>query len=310
MLISNEDVIKIAKSLEFDLIGFAVAEPLDEEVRRLKTWLSKGYNHAMDYMERNIEKREDVTKILDGAKSVISLGLNYYKNGEYSGDPAFGKVSRYAWGTDYHFVIWKKLEEFSEELKKLNPEVQIASYVDTGPVMDKVWAVRAGNGWLGKHTNVISREIGSWFFIATIITDMEFEPAIPQTDLCGSCTACLDACPTGALVEEYVLDASKCISNLTIENRGEIPAEFKGKFDGWIFGCDICQDVCPWNNKFGRETASAEFQDSTNIELNLEDVTQMTNSEFRKEYISSPINRARLKGMKRNAEFLRNSNKV
>lgn len=203
----------------------------------------------------------------------------------------------------------EKLERFSEELKKFYPEIKIASNVDTGPVMDKAWSVRAGNGWLGKHTNVISKEIGSWFFIATIITNMEFESGIPETDLCGTCTACLDACPTGALINEYVLDATKCISNLTIENRGEIPEQFKGKFDNWIFGCDVCQDVCPWNNKFGRETTSTQFQDRTNIELNLSEVTQMTNSQFRNKYISSPINRARSKGLKRNAEFLLNSKK-
>ena len=245
MKLTNQIVRELAFKLGFDLIGFSEAVKLNEETDRLKLWLEKGYHHKMSYMEKNVDKRTDVKKILSSAKSVISLGINYYKNDDYENCEDLGKVSRYAWGKDYHLVIWDKLKTFSEEVKCIEPEAELISYVDTGPVMDKAWAVKSGLGWLGKHTNVISREIGSWFFIANIITNLEFESAIPQTDLCGTCTACIDACPTNAIVDEYILDAGRCISNLTIENKGEIPEDFKGKFENWIFGCDICQGRLP-----------------------------------------------------------------
>jgi epoxyqueuosine reductase len=170
--------------------------------------------------------------------------------------------------------------------------------------MDKVWAKHGGLGWVGKHSNIINQQIGSWFFIATIITNYEFESSSIVTDHCGSCTACIDACPTDAIVEPYVVDANKCISYLTIENKGEIPSEFKGKFNGWIFGCDICQDVCPWNKKFATETLVEEFRSAENKEIELATVNKLTNSQFKKKYLTSPISRARLKGLKRNAEFL------
>jgi epoxyqueuosine reductase len=254
-------------------------------------------------MERNFEKRKDVRNILQDAKSVVSLGLNYYTPDNYPEKENAGKVSRYAWGKDYHLIIWEKLYLFSEELKEIDAGFDSASYVDTGPVMDKAWAVNSGIGWLGKHTNVISKEIGSWFFIANIITNREFFYNEPIQDFCGECTACIEACPTDAIVDEYVVDANRCISNLTIENRGEIPQEFKGKFDNWIFGCDICQDVCPWNGKFPQVTNEKDFRPKNEI-LNLDEVKKMTNSQFKRRFAESPVKRARLKGLKRNAEFL------
>ena len=250
MRLTNQIVIQKVKAIGFDLVGFAEADILKGESEKLQQWLEKKYHAGMDYMGSNFEKRKDVKRILPNAKSVISLGLNYYTPDSYSNDKAVGKISRYAWGKDYHLIIWAMLDELEEELKKIDPQFESISYIDTGPVMDKAWAVHAGIGWLGKHTNVINREIGSWFFIANLITNYEFEYNEQIPDFCGSCTACIDACPTDAIIQEYVVDANKCISYLTIENKKEIPEEFKSKFDNWLFGCDICQDVCPWNQKF------------------------------------------------------------
>jgi len=304
MKITNEIVHHKAITLGFNLVGFSKAEALTEEIDDLKSWLDMDYHSGMSYMERNIDKRQDVSLILNNAKSVISLGMNYYVEGEFTNSPKFGKVSRYAWGKDYHLVMWEKLDELITELKEIDPEFEAKSYVDTGPVMDKVWAKHGGLGWVGKHSNIINQQIGSWFFIATIITNYEFESSSIVTDHCGSCTACIDACPTDAIVEPYVVDANKCISYLTIENKGEIPSEFKGKFNGWIFGCDICQGVCPWNKKFATETMVEEFRSVENKKIELTIVSELTNSQFKKKYLTSPISRTRLKGLKRNVEFL------
>ena len=225
--------------------------------------------------------------------------------GKHSEDSTKGKVSRFAWGKDYHFIIWDKLDELIESLKSIDEKFEAKSYVDTGPVMDKTWAVHSGLGWQGKHSNIINPKMGSWFFIATIISNYNFSVNKIVTDHCGKCTACIDACPTNAIVEPYVVDANRCISNLTIENKGEIPVEFKNKFEGWIFGCDICQEVCPWNQKFSTATQIEEFQQGKNREIELQSVSGLTNSTFKKKYVSSPIYRAKAKGLKRNAEFLK-----
>jgi epoxyqueuosine reductase len=302
-LLTNDILIEYSKSLGFDLIGFAPAEKLFSEAEHLSEWLQKKFNAGMTYMERNYEKRLDVNEILPGARSVISLGLNYYKNNTYSNSEDHGKVSRYAWGKDYHFIMWEKLDSLLKKLKEIDPAFEAVSYADTGPVMDKAWAVRAGLGWLGKHTNVINKEMGSWFFIAAIITNYEFTYSPMVEDFCGSCTACLDACPTNALTP-YFLDANKCISYLTIENKGDIPREFNGKFDNWIFGCDICQEVCPWNKKFSVESSVDEFQPE-NITISLEEAAKMDEQEFNLRFKESPIKRTKLKGLKRNAAFLK-----
>lgn len=307
MEITNQIVEEKARQLGFYLIGFAEAAILEEETTNLEKWLSKGLNSKMSYMERNLEKRRDIKKILPNAKSVISLGLNYFVEGEYSKSDDFGKVSKYAWGKDYHYVIWEKLDKLISELQTIDKAFEAKSYVDTGPVMDKVWAVRSGLGWQGKHSNIINPQMGSWFFIATIITNSNLTMSNIITDHCGKCTACIDACPTDAIVEPYVVDANKCISNLTIENKGEIPSEFKGKFDNWVFGCDICQDVCPWNKKFATETQISEFKNGENKEIELQSVSELTNSQFKKMYFSSPIYRTKAKGLKRNAKFLESS---
>ena len=304
MKITNEIIVQKAKSNGFDLVGFAKADELKEEISHLEEWLVKGYQAEMSYMGNNVDKRKDVSNILQNAKSVISLGLNYYHNIKFSNNPGTGKVSRYAWGKDYHLIIWEKLSRLESELKEIDNNFESKSYVDTGPVMDKVWAVKSGLGWMGKHTNLINKEFGSWFFIATIITNFEFDYAIPIPDFCGTCTSCIDACPTDAIVNPYIVDSNKCISFLTIENKNEISDEFKGKFNNWIFGCDICQDVCPWNIKFSQETSSEDFNHPENMELNLNEVLEMSEEEFKSKFFNSPVKRTKLSGLKRNAKFL------
>ena len=305
MIVTNETIIEKAKSLGFDLIGFAPAEELKNEIKKLETWLKKNFHADMGYMDRNLEKRKNVRNLLPSARSIISLGINYYTPEKYSNDKNKGKISRYAWGKDYHLIIWEKLDKLVEALQAVDPLFEAKTYIDTGPVMDKAWAVKSGIGWLGKHTNVINKEFGSWFFIANIITNSEFKYSLPVEDFCGSCTACIEACPTKAIVDEYILDASKCISYLTIENKKEISKKFKGKFDNWIFGCDICQDVCPWNNKFSRVTKQTEFFPiNENKEIHISEILSLTKEEFNRRFKDNPVKRAKLSGLKRNAAFL------
>jgi epoxyqueuosine reductase len=303
MSLTNQIVIEKAKEIGFDLVGFSKAEILSQETKNLHLWLSNGYHATMEYMTKNFEKRKNVNQILNSAKSVISLALNYYTDRMHSNQIGYGKISRYAWGKDYHLIIWDKLELLEEELKKIEPGFESISYVDTGPVMDKAWAVKSGIGWMGKHSNVISREIGSWFFIATLITNWEFENTIASKDFCGDCTACIAACPTDAIIKDYVVDSNKCISFLTIENKGDISQEFNGKFDQWLFGCDTCQDICPWNKKFAVNSRVREF-DPVKTEINLDEIMKLSNNEFKTQFEVSPLKRAKLKGLKRNAEFL------
>jgi epoxyqueuosine reductase len=304
MIITNKILVEKAKEFGFSKIGFARADLLEKEAGRLNHWLSSGYNAGMKYMERNSEKRRDIKNILPDAKSVVSLAVNYFTKDFHKEEEGFGKVSRYAWGKDYHLIIWDMLEQLEDELKKIDSGFECKSYVDTGPVMDKAWAVKSGIGWMGKHSNVITKEMGSWIFLATIITNYEFDYNEPMNDFCGTCTACIDACPTKAIVNDYVVDAKKCISYLTIENKGEISNEFKGQFIGWIFGCDICQDVCPWNKSFAEETVINEFKSKQNKELNLKTILEMREDDFKMKFEESPVKRAKLDGMQRNAKFL------
>jgi epoxyqueuosine reductase len=299
----NQIVISKAKELGFDLIGFAKADLLETETSNLQQWIAKGYQASMSYMERNFNKRKNVKEILPLAKSVISLAMNYYTPENFSNEKDKGKISRYAWGKDYHLVIWQKLEQLEKSLKKIDSDFESLSYVDTGPVMDKAWAVRSGIGWLGKHTNVINRNFGSWFFLATIITNYEFDYSHIEVDLCGSCTACIDACPTNAIVQQYVIDSNKCISFQTIENKEEIPKELKGKFDNWIFGCDICQDVCPWNKKFSVPTTVKDFY-PLKKEITFDEVMNFNKTTFRETFSERPIERTKIKGLQRNAKFI------
>ena len=302
----KQKIISKATALGFDLIGFAKHQILENEVENLEDWLTKGYQAGMNYMERNVEKRKNAAIILEDCKSVISLGMNYFVDEDFDENENSSKVSRYAWGRDYHYTIWEKLDELIEFIKKTDPKFEAKSYVDTGPVMDKAWAVKAGLGWQGKHSNIINRELGSWFFIASIFTNHDFiEYNIPIQDFCGSCTACLEACPTDAIVEDYVVDSNKCISYLTIENKNEIPDKFVSKFENWIFGCDICQDVCPWNIKFAEDTHISDFLTIQNKSLVLDEIKELTNEKFKDKFFESPIVRAKIKGIKRNADFLK-----
>lgn len=302
-LITNEIVRHTAKIIGFDLVGFAKVEKLESEIRNLENWLGKNYQAGMNYLERNLNKRTDPREIMPDAKSIISLGLIYNTPFNHSEDKKLGKVSRYAWGKDYHLVIWEMLDQLENELSSIDSNFKSISYVDTGPVMDKVWAVKGGLGWMGKHTNVINRDVGSWFFIANIICNYEFEYSEQIPDFCGDCTLCIDACPTEAIVQPYILDSNKCISYQTIENKNEIPMELKGKFDNWLFGCDICQDVCPWNKKFGTLTLVNDFN-PVNKELSYSEVMEMDEESFKQRFAESPIKRTKLSGLKRNAKFL------
>jgi epoxyqueuosine reductase len=305
--ITNKKVIELARVYGFDLAGFARVEPLDEEYARLEEWVNKKYYAAMEYIPRNLEKRKDVRTILPEAKSVISLGMNYYNEEKYEDKVGYGKISRYAWGKDYHIIIWEKLESFIEDLQAIDPEIKVIEYVDTGPVMDKAWAVRSGLGWMGKNSNIISKELGSWFFIATLITNYEFDYSVRVQDLCGKCRACIDACPTEAIVNDHVIDANRCISFLTIENKGEIAQEFKGKFENWLFGCDACQDVCPWNIKFALTAREEELAREIVKELSFTEIEKLDETEFKKRFENSPIYRAKLSGLKRNANFIKDT---
>jgi epoxyqueuosine reductase len=304
--LTNELVIEKAKAAGFNLAGFAPYRILEEEGKHLEEWLSLKYNSGMKYMEKEPGRRIDISKVFPEVKSIISLALNYYTGKEFESIENSGKISRYAWGKDYHLIMWEMLDNLISDLKEIDPEFKALSYVDTGPVMDKAWAAAAGIGWMGKHSNIINNESGSWFFLATVITNYEFTPSQIIPDHCGTCTACIDACPTNAIVNDYVVDANRCISYLTIENKGDIPDEFKGQFDNWLFGCDICQEVCPWNKKFPEPTHIKEFYPSEGSQqINLDEIKNLSPEEFKERFSDSPLKRAKLKGIQRNAEFIR-----
>jgi epoxyqueuosine reductase len=296
-----------AHALGFSHVGFAPAEQLTEEGEALRRWLDLGYQAGMRWMERDTEKRCDPSLVLPGARTVISLAHNYYTAQQHSGHEAAGKISRYAWGDDYHTVVERKLGQLEQRINELAPTEKSRRYVDTGPVMDKAWAVRAGIGWLGKNGNVITRDYGSWVFLAEILTTLpvDYDTAIP--DYCGSCTACIDACPTQAIVSPGVIDSGRCISYMTIEHRGdELPLEEGMDMQQWVFGCDICQDVCPWNS-FAKESDEPAFLPrSWNIDPPLIELASLDDEEFRSRYKGSAIKRCKPAGLRRNARIVLN----
>ena len=249
-----------AKRLGFLSCGISNAGFLEDEAPRLEQWLRQGHHGSMTYMERNFDKRLDPTKLVPGAKSVVSLLYNYFHK-ESQSDTSAPKISKYAYGKDYHVVIKDKLHELMQVLEEEIGEIHGRVFVDSAPVLDKAWAAKAGLGWIGKHTNLISKQAGSFYFIAELIIDLPLEQDAPVTDHCGSCTACIDACPTQAIVAPYQVDGSKCISYFTIELKEAIPQEVKGQFDNWAFGCDVCQDVCPWN-RFSTPHQEPQFEPS------------------------------------------------
>lgn len=296
-----------AKALElgFSSVGIARAESLEVEGVRLQQWLSRGYHGTMEWMQKDPEKRAEPRKILPNAHSVVSLALNYFISISHSKDLQTGKISRYAWGDDYHLVMTSRIQQLVDCIKSEKPDAEARLYVDTGPVMDKAWAVRAGIGWMGKHTNVITKEYGSWVFLGEIILDLELEYDEPMADFCGTCTACIQACPTDAIVEPYLLDSTRCISYLTIEHKGPIPDDLKPKFDNWVYGCDICQDVCPWN-RFQQPTDEKSFiPRSENLEPRLDDLTRISAEEFTRRFKKSPIKRTKREGIVRNAKAVK-----
>ena len=297
-----------AKNLGFMFCGIARAEFLEEEAPRLETWLNKGMHGEMRYMENHFDKRLDPRLLVDGARSVISLGLNYYTE-DTQHDQSAPKISRYAYGADYHHIIKDKLKQLLQVINQKIGEVNGRAFVDSAPVLDKAWAKKTGMGWIGKNGNLISKKSGSFFFLAELIVDIELEYDIePTADHCGSCTRCIDACPTEAIVAPYIVDGSRCISYLTIELKNELPAEFKGKMDNWMFGCDVCQDVCPWNRFSVLHNEPAFAPHPELMSMNDTDWQEITQDVFQKVFKNSAVKRTKFSGLKRNIEFLRTVN--
>lgn len=293
-----------AQELGFDFCGISKAEFLEEEAPRLEAWLNKNYHGKMAYMANYFDKRLDPRQLVEGAKSVITLILNYYPEKQLPQESEDLKLSKYAYGKDYHFVMKDKLKGLMEMISEEIGEVNGRVFVDSAPVMDKAWAKKSGVGWVGKHTNLINREIGSFFFIGEIICDLELQPDGAIKDYCGTCTRCIDACPTDAIVEPYLVDGSKCISYYTIELKEAIPDEVKGKFENWIFGCDICQDVCPWNS-FARPHTTPEFNLNPQLaEFTKKDWEEITEELFQEIFRRSAVKRTKLEGLRRNVGFV------
>ncbi len=293
-----------AKRLGFLSCGISKAGFLEEHAPRLEKWLKQGMHGEMKYMENHFDKRLDPTKLVEGAKSVVSLLLNYYPE-QNQKDTSAPKISKYAYGTDYHFVIKDKLKQLLQFIQEEIGEVNGRAFVDSAPVLDKAWAAKSGLGWMGKNTNLITQKVGSFYFIAELIIDLELQYDAPTTDHCGTCTACIDACPTQAIVEPYVVDGSKCISYFTIELKDNIPVSYKGKFDNWMFGCDVCQDVCPWN-RFSKPHNEPAFNPHPDLlEMTKKDWEELTEETFKKVFKKSAVKRTKFSGLKRNIAFLK-----
>ena len=292
-----------AKRLGFLSCGISKAGFLEEEAPRLENWLNKNQNGQMSYMENHFDKRLNPTLLVEDSKSVISLLLNYYPS-EFQNPDSY-KISKYAYGQDYHFVIKEKLKELLDTIQTEIGEVSGRVFVDSAPVLDKAWAAKSGLGWIGKNSNLITQKVGSFYFIAEIIIDLDLEYDHAVTDHCGSCTACLDSCPTEAIVSPYVVDGSKCISYFTIELKENLPQEMKGKFNDWAFGCDICQDVCPWN-RFSKPHSEPLFNPKKEIlSYSKKDWEEITDDVFKKVFKNSAVKRTKLEGFKRNISFLK-----
>jgi len=292
-----------AKRLGFLSCGISKAQYLEEEAPRLENWLNSNFHGEMTYMENHFDKRLDPTKLVPGSKSVISLLFNYYpkkiqNNSDY-------KISKYAYGTDYHFVIKDKLKQLLGFIQQEIGEVHGRAFVDSAPVLDKAWAVKSGLGWMGKHTNLITKQTGSYYFIAELIIDLELDYDHPVTDHCGTCTACIDACPTDAIVEPYVVDGSKCISYFTIELKNEIPKIFEGQYYDWIFGCDICQDVCPWNKDVTPHREPLFDPNPELLTMTNKDWEEISEEVFQNLFKDSALQRTKLSGLQRNIRHLK-----
>ncbi|MDG2449317.1 MAG: tRNA epoxyqueuosine(34) reductase QueG [Saprospiraceae bacterium] len=302
---SNSELVKkIAVELGFTSIGISKAEYMTEESKRLEQWLNSDHHGKMSYMENHFDKRVDPTLLVEGAKTVISLSYNYYTDSKQT-DPTAPKISKYAYGKDYHKVIKRKLKELVFRLQEEIGEFNGRCFVDSAPVMERDWAKRSGLGWIGKHTLLLSKKKGSFFFLAEIISDLELEYDQEVKDHCGSCTACIDACPTDAISQEgYILNANKCISYLTIELKENLPKEFQSKMDDWMFGCDICQDVCPWN-RFAHQHNEEQFLPSKNLlEISREEWMDISKEVFDEIFEGSAVKRTKYEGLSRNIKFV------
>ena len=292
-----------AKRLGFLSCGISKAGFLEEEAPRLESWLNKNHHGEMKYMENHFDKRLNPTLLVDDAKSVISLLLNYYPS-EIQNTDSY-KMSKYAYGQDYHFVIKEKLQELLQTIQTEIGEVSGRAFVDSAPVLDKAWAAKSGLGWIGKNSNLLTQQVGSFYFIAELVVDLDLEYDYATTDHCGTCTACIDACPTEAIVSPYMVDGSKCISYFTIELKENIPQEMKGKMDDWIFGCDVCQDVCPWN-RFSKSHNEPLFNPNPELlSMTKKDWEEITEDTFKKVFKNSAVKRTKLDGLKRNIKFLK-----
>ncbi len=292
-----------AYELGFLFVGVSRAGFLEEEAPRIEKWLSENRHGEMAYMENNLDKRLDPRLLVEGTKSVVSLLYNYYTD-QKQVDPTAPKISMYALGKDYHLIIWKKMNELFDYIQTEIGEVGGRSFVDSAPILDKAWAKKSGLGWIGKHSNLITKPQGSYFFISEMLLDIDLEYDGPIKDFCGTCTKCIDACPTGAIIQPYVVDGSKCISYFTIELKDAIPQEMKGQFDNWMFGCDICQEVCPWN-RFSIQHKEPEFNPNAEL-LNMTkaDWEHLSQEAFSRVFKKSPVKRTKYAGLVRNIQFL------
>lgn len=304
----NTTLVKQAsKKHGFDFCGISKAEFLEKEAPRLEAWLKKGAHGKMSYMENHFDKRLDPSQLVPGAKSVVSLLYNYYPERDLAQEePSHAKLAKYAYGEDYHFIIKDKLKELVKDLQAEIGEFEGRVFVDSAPVMERQWAEKSGIGWVGKNTLLITKNQGSFFFLAELIIDLELEPDGPIKDYCGTCTRCIDACPTDA-ISAYELDASKCISYLTIELKDSIPEEFRGQMENWAFGCDICQDVCPWNRFSKPHNEDAFIPSKELLELFNNNWQDLTQEVFSRAFRKSAVKRTKLEGLKRNLEFLQNN---
>ena len=293
-----------AKRLGFLSCGISKAEFLEEEAPRLESWLHQNKHGKMHYMENHFDKRLDPTLLVEGSKSVISLTYNYYID-KLQQDPNAPKISKYAYGLDYHYVIKDKLNQLLEFIKEEIGDVHGRAFVDSAPIMEKAWAKKSGLGWIGKNSNLITQKVGSFYFISELIVDLDLEVDHAVTDHCGSCTACIDACPTEAITEPFQVDGSKCISYFTIELKDNIPNEMKGKLDHWAFGCDVCQDVCPWN-RFSKQHSEPLFNPTPELlSMTKNDWEEITQETFNKVFKKSAVKRTKYTGLKRNIKFLK-----
>jgi epoxyqueuosine reductase len=306
MMQTRKDKIKdFAIELGFDKIGFSPAEPCLTESNRLMKWFGKNYHGELSWLAESMAVRLDPSKLLPGVKTILSAAVNYYNIAEYPQGGDRGKISRYAWGNDYHSVVANRLDKLFVYIKTLMPAIRGKVCVDSAHLLEKFWAERSGIGWRGKHTVIITEELGSWIFLGEILLTEEFEYDTPQADRCGSCSLCIDACPTRAIVEPYVLDVRKCLSYMTVEYKGEFPNVMRQERSGWLYGCDICQEVCPWNRDRAQQTRVDEFfmrEDIVAPPLNT--VISMTEKEFAERFKNSPVKRIKLRKLQRNAHAL------